>query len=226
MPKIKVTDDGRHSAALDNRGAQRRGENNVGSEGTDFSIVAVLKIANPDARTLEKLQAAGYAGFADAPEDIQAKYFIDSANEVFAELEAALTQGQTVGVETVLSSDKYRALVEIVEEREGIFGLIYVGLGSPEISRERIAARVRRGGHGVPGNKLAVRWQRSLDSLGWFVRRATVFIIVDNSNSDPTSPLALLASGKNGRLHYLAPDAFSEMKVALAAIPLAAGPSP
>lgn len=185
-----------------------------------------VAFANPDDRTLAKLLAAGYAGFAYAPADVQTRLFLESADEVFAELEAAVHQNRAVGVETVLSSGKYRPLVERVLERAGIVGLIYVALSSPEISRQRIAARVQRGGHGVPDDKIPVRWQRSLDALAWFARRATTFWVVDNSDPDPAVPPRLLASGRKGVLEYLAVDAFPEMKAALAVVPRASIPPP
>ena len=183
------------------------------------SILPRVSFFNPDDRTLQKLRTAGFEGFADAPFEIQTRLFIESANEVFKELEIVLDSGQSVGVETVLSSEKYRPLVETVNERDGIFGLIYVALSSPEISKERIAARVKRGGHGVPEDKIALRWQRSLDYLPWFARRATAFWVVDNSDSNPAIAPKLLSSGKNGRLEFLASDAFPEMKAALASLP-------
>ena len=120
---------------------------------------------NPDDRTLAKICAAGYGGFADAPADVQTALFIESANEVSADLDAAIARGQPIGVETVLSSDKYRTPVEAVLARGGYVWLLYVALSSPEIARQRVAARVRQGGHGVPEDKIAQRWQRSLDSL-------------------------------------------------------------
>src|SRR4029077_923134 len=112
---------------------------------------------NPDDRTLTKLRAAGYAGFADTPADVLRPLFIESADEVSVELETIIARGGSVGVETVLSSDKYRPLVETVLRRAGLVGLVYVALRSPAISRERVAARVRKGGHGVPEDKLPLR---------------------------------------------------------------------
>ena len=178
-----------------------------------------LPVLNPDDRTLQKLRAAGFSGFADAPAEIQTRRFIESADEVAAELEGAIDRVEPVGVETVLSSEKYRGPVESVLERAGFFGLVYIALASPEISRRRIAARVRLGGHGVPDDKIPVRWQRSLDTLPWFAARASAFWVVDNSVPDPAIPLRLLASGTSGKLDYRSEDVFPEMARALAPLP-------
>ena len=174
---------------------------------------------NPDDRTLHKLLAAGYSGFADTPHRILYELFIESANEVSKELEEKIEAGEPIGVETVLSSEKYRPLVETIRTRMGFFGLIYIAVSSPEISKARVAARVRRFGHGVPEDKITLRWHRSLDCLGWFAERANDFWVFDNSDSNPAIAPKLLSSGKNGRLEFLASDAFPEMKAALASLP-------
>ena len=173
---------------------------------------------NPDDRTLTKLRAAGYRGFVDAPVDVQTKLFIESANEVFDELEQAITVGRAVGVETVLSSDKYKQLVDSVFQAKGFVGLFYVALASPAIAKKRVAERVRRGGHGVPDEKIKGRWQRSLDNLAWFARHATAFWIFDNSDWNAATPPTLVAVGKHGKLEHLASAAFLEMKAALASL--------
>jgi predicted ABC-type ATPase len=174
---------------------------------------------NPDEYTLKKIRSLEYQGFHDAPADVQMRLFVESADEVYAELEQAIARGEAVGVESVLSSPKYQPLVETVIARGGFFGLIYVALSSPELARERVAGRVSRGGHGVPDEKIALRWRRSLANLGWFARRASSFWIVDNSDSDLARPRLIVASGQEGRLEYLSPDAFPELDTALAMLP-------
>jgi predicted ABC-type ATPase len=182
-------------------------------------ILPGVRFLNPDDRTLAKLRAGGHSGFADAPIDVQARLFVQSADEVLAELETAVAGGEAVGVETVLSSAKYRPLVEAVRGVGGFVGLVYVALSSPDIARDRVAARVRRGGHGVPDEKVDRRWRRSLDCLGWFAERASAFWVIDNSDSDPDRSPALVAVGKDGLLEFLADDAFPELRAALAAMP-------
>lgn len=178
-------------------------------------VLPGVTFLNPDDRTLLKLRAAGYQGFADAPPDVQRRFFFEAADEVSAELDVALGRAEKVGVETVLSSDKYDALVEKVLAASGIVGLIYVALSSPDLARERVAARVRRGGHGVPDDKIVQRWQRSLDRLAWFAARASVFMVYDNSDSDPAASPRLLASGAGGSIHFQAADVFPAMAQAL-----------
>ena len=183
------------------------------------SLIPDVFFINPDDRTLGKLRAAGYKGFADAPHDTQTRLFIESADEVLAELEAAVARGDSVGVETVLSSDKYRPLVERVIAAGGFVGLIYVALSSPEIARDRVAIRVRRGGHGVPEVKIAERWHRSLGLLTEFAAKVSAFWVLDNSNANPDAPAHVIATGQDGRLSWLSPAAFPAILAALAPLP-------
>lgn len=187
------------------------------------AILPDVKFLNPDNLTLDKIKAAGHVGFADAPIDLQKRLFIQAANETFDDLVQSLARSQAVGIETVLSTDKYRPLVKRVMARGGFVGLIYIALSSPEISRTRVAARVRAGGHDVPSEKLEGRWKRSLENLTWFAKHATAFWVIDNSDSNPDQPPQLIATGKYGKLDRLNPLCFSEIKSALARLPLSGG---
>lgn len=178
-------------------------------------ILPGILFLNPDAVTLRKLREEGIPSFADAPVERLKALFLESANEVEAELHAALSDGRSVGVETVLSTKKYLPLIQMTRAAGGFVGLIYIALASPGLAGERVARRVREGGHDVPERKVTDRWQRSLDHLPEFARLATRFWIIDNSNSDLGVAPALLAVGGEGRLEFRSPDAFDEMRIAL-----------
>ncbi len=57
---------------------------------------------------------------------------------------------QTIGVETVLSSPKFRALIIKAQERGFDVRLIYVLLESTQLQIDRVRIRVAEGGHDVP----------------------------------------------------------------------------
>jgi predicted ABC-type ATPase len=162
---------------------------------------------NPDDVALEILRGRRFSTFAAAPPDVLRKAFLDAANAVFDDMTARIPGGEAVVVETVLSSDKYRPVVESVLEREGFFGLIYVWLDSPETACVRVRKRVSRGGHDVPADKIAARWRRSIENLAWFLPRATRFWIYDNTNSDADVAPSLLAEGGHGKCSFVSPEA-------------------
>jgi predicted ABC-type ATPase len=94
----------------------------------------------------------------------------------------------------VLSSPKYRKLVERAKHRGFEVRIIFIVLESAELQLERISLRVAEGGHDVPTEKVIGRRQRSFEQLAWFSGEADACYIYDNSTGEPE----LLAS-KSGR---------------------------
>jgi predicted ABC-type ATPase len=176
------------------------------------NLLPGVRFLNPDDRSREKLVRQSFVGFADAPSEVRQAAFLESADEVFAELTRAICTGESVGIETVLSTDKYRPSVESVRRAGGFVGLIYVALSSPGLARERVADRVRRGGHDVPADKIEARWGRSLDNRPWFAKHATAFWVFDNTDSDPNLPPLLAARGRFGTVEFLAEETFAQLR--------------
>jgi predicted ABC-type ATPase len=124
-------------------------------------------------------------------------------------------------VETVLSTDKYRPLVERVRRLGGLFNLLYVTVGSPDIAVRRVATRVQKGGHDVPTDKVAERFHRSLAHLPWFAANANNCLIIDNSSDDPSVPAVIRARCVDGVLTHLDPDSPPPLLAALSRLPRA-----
>ncbi len=100
-------------------------------------------------------------------------------------MEATLRVHRSVGVETVLSTAKYQRLVTLAKSLGFHFHLFYVALDSPQRNVERVSARVLKGGHDVPEQKIVERYWRSLDQLPWFLKAADSAEIYDNSGAEP-----------------------------------------
>lgn len=108
-----------------------------------------------------------------------------AVQRIEAWLEASISVHQTIGVETVLSTAKYRALVEKAKAVGFEVRLIYVYLRSAELQLDRIRLRVLKGGHDVPADKVRERRERSFAQAGWFLDAADEAWIFDNSTSEP-----------------------------------------
>ena len=100
-------------------------------------------------------------------------------------LYSSIEAHQTVGVETVLSTPKYRDLVLAAKKRNFTIRLIYVLLNSPQLNVERVRLRVAKGGHDVPTEKILERRERSLAQLPWFLTQADDAWLFDNSGASP-----------------------------------------
>lgn len=110
---------------------------------------------------------------------------LEAVMRIEAWLETSIKTHQTVGVETVLSTGKYRRLVEMARAHGFTIRLIYVLLDKVERNVERVEARVRKGGHAVPREKILERHARSLRQLPWFLDQADRASIYDNTGATP-----------------------------------------
>ena len=100
-------------------------------------------------------------------------------------LEASIDAHQTIGVETVLSTDKYRRLVEQAKRRGFEFRFMFVVLDTPARNIERVRLRVSKGGHDVQEDKIIARFSRSLAQMPWFLAQADLAWLFDNSGVAP-----------------------------------------
>jgi predicted ABC-type ATPase len=121
---------------------------------------------------------------------------LEAVKRIYAWLEASIAAHQTVGVETVLSTDKYRKLVLAAKASRFEVRLIYVLLKSAEMNVERVKMRVADGGHKVPKTKILERRERSLQQLPWFLEHADGAWLYDNSGIKPR----LIGTKINGKI--------------------------
>jgi predicted ABC-type ATPase len=110
---------------------------------------------------------------------------VQAVVRIEAWVEASIRAHQTVGVETVLSTAKYRRLVTEAKSREFAFRIIFVMLDSPDLNVQRVRLRVEKGGHDVPEPKIRERWTKSLHQLPWFLQQADQAAIFNNSGAVP-----------------------------------------
>jgi predicted ABC-type ATPase len=161
-------------------------------------------IINPDLLTV-RIQAAESTSLRKAN--------LEAVRRIYAWLETSVAAHQTVGVETVLSTDKYRNLVVAAKARGFEIRLIYVILKSAALNVERVRIRVAEGGHDVAERKIIERRERSLQQLPWFLEHADGAWLFDNSGTKPR----LIGTKINGKIE-LDPSALPEIRNAVARI--------
>ncbi len=90
--------------------------------------------------------------------------------------------GQSFTFETVMSSgDKVDRMADARDRAGYRTSLYYVCTNSPAINLDRVAVRVRQGGHPVPDEKVVDRYRRSLALLPRALARADRAYLFDNS---------------------------------------------
>jgi predicted ABC-type ATPase len=168
------------------------------------STARSIWIINPDLLTVRIQQVEGL--------ELRAAN-LQAVQRIEAWLEVSVRAHQTIGVETVLSTDKYRRLVLAAKALQFTVQLTYVILDSPKRNIERVRMRVKKGGHAVPEDKIVERYARSLAQMPWFLDQADEAWLYDNSDTSPR-----LIGYKHEGVITLEPDALPQMVAAVETI--------
>jgi predicted ABC-type ATPase len=128
--------------------------------------------------------AAGLSGF--APESVA----FEAGRMMLKRINSLVEQQATFAFETTLSSKTFANLISRAHERSYETELIYLALPSAEVAIERVAARVKAGGHNIPTNVITRRFYRSLSNLfELYIPLVNRWRIFDNY-AEPPAPVA------------------------------------
>ncbi len=108
--------------------------------------------------------------------------------------------------ETVLS-DPHGAKVDFLRQaRESGYYVVahFIGLDSADHSKARVIQRVNSGGHDVPDDKIAGRFQRVIENLRRLLDVPDELIIYDNTSSK--TPFRVIAKLERGTLIEISSD--------------------
>ena len=101
-------------------------------------------------------------------------------------LERAIDERLDYAFETTLGGRTIAALLEQAMESEIEVRIWYVGLINAELHLARVLARVKRGGHDIPEERIRQRYARSLLNLIQLMPKLTELRVYDNSvEADP-----------------------------------------
>jgi predicted ABC-type ATPase len=166
-------------------GPNGSGKSTAYGHGSVAGLDGSVWIINPDLLTARLAEAEGLEMMAANLAAVQ---------RIEAWLDASIEVHQTIGVETVLSSSKYRRLVEKALAHDFEICFVYVYLHTIEMQIERIRARVAKGGHDVPTDKIIARRARSFEQMPWFFWAADMAWVFDNSGEVPKLMAQQMAS--------------------------------
>lgn len=120
-------------------------------------------------------------------------------------LERAIEQRYDFAFETTLGGSTIPALLEKALDARIQVRMWYVGLSSPERHLARVRARVKKGGHDIPEEKVRERYNRSRWNLIRLLPKLTEVLLYDNSEeANPDTGLVpkprLILHTRNGRV--------------------------
>lgn len=96
--------------------------------------------------------------------------------------ENAVSHKQSFTFETVMSTDRNLNLLKRAKEQGYFIRCIYVLTADVNINIFRVESREAVGGHGVPEDKIRLRYRKALDLIPELVKVCDVMHIYDNSS--------------------------------------------
>lgn len=114
----------------------------------------------------------------------------------------ALENGDNIIWETVFSHES--RIEEIKKSKSlGYYVIVfYVTTSRPSINIERVANRVKHGGHGVPSDKILSRYKRSTELLPKILLTADEVLVYDNSSAHPVLTFLKVNNSSNGQICF------------------------
>lgn len=115
-------------------------------------------------------------------------------------IEELLDSKETFSIETTLATRSYAKLVRRAQEKCYKVTLLYFWLNSPELAVQRVARRVREGGHNIPTDVIFRRYANGIKNLtNIFMPIVDSWIIVDNG----VEPREIVAKGTKNKIVIL-----------------------
>lgn len=148
---------------------------------------------NPDTFTRRLVETGWSLGEANAA----------AWNEGARRLRQAIDEGTDFAFETTLGGNTIPRLLREACEQHDV-AIWFCGLHSVELHMERVAARVSRGGHDIPADKIRARYDSSRENLLALLPHLAELHVYDNSapaDADGAEPLPVLQLDRSG-LHY------------------------
>lgn len=122
---------------------------------------------------------------------------IQAGKLMLLRIEELLASDETFSIETTLATRSYSELVKRAQEKGYKVTLLYFWLNSPELAVERVARRVREGGHNIPKDVIYRRYEKGLKNLfNIFIPIVDSWMIVDNG----VEPREIIAKGTKNEM--------------------------
>lgn len=99
-----------------------------------------------------------------SPFNVEAVAF-EAARIMLQRIKLLMNQGVDLAIETTLSTRSYVQTIRHAQQMGYSVSLYYFWIPSAEVSKERVAIRVLRGGHNIPTEVIERRYGRSIANL-------------------------------------------------------------
>ncbi|MBL7717268.1 MAG: zeta toxin family protein [Flavipsychrobacter sp.] len=119
---------------------------------------------------------------------------IEAGKIMLQRIQELIAANETFAIETTLTTRYYVNIARACIEKGYQVDLLFVYLNNPELSIDRVAKRVAKGGHNIPEDIIRRRYPKALKNLvNLFIPVCGHWMVVNNSEDVPV----MVAEGNN-----------------------------
>lgn len=107
---------------------------------------------------------------------------IEAGRLMLKRIEKLLEEGESFSIETTLATKSYIHLVKRAQAKGYIVHILFFWLNDIELAKNRVADRVKHGGHNIPSDIIERRYHAGIDNLfRLFMKEVDIWVLFDNS---------------------------------------------
>lgn len=115
---------------------------------------------------------------------------IEAGKLMLKRIKELLSRDESFAIETTLATRSYVNLVHQAHAKGYLVTLVFLWLNTPELALQRIAERVKNGGHNIPSPTARRRYVAGISNLfNLYIPEVDYWMVYDNSES-PCLPIA------------------------------------
>jgi len=150
------------------------GCNGAGKTTASFTIF-------PDILNCRQFVNADNIAYGLSPFDVES-VAVEAGKIMLQRINELLALGEDFAIETTLTTRSYVSLIQKAKGLGYKVSLIYIWLSSPQLAIERVAERVKNGGHNIPTDVIERRYFRGVKNLfELFIPVCDYWTIADNT---------------------------------------------
>ncbi len=150
------------------------GCNGAGKTTASFTIF-------PDILNCRQFVNADNIAYGLSPFDVES-VALEAGKIMLQRINELLVLGDDFAIETTLTTRSYVSLIQKAKGLGYKVSLIYIWLNSPQLAIERVAERVKNGGHNIPTDVIERRYFRGVKNLfELFIPICDLWTVADNT---------------------------------------------
>jgi predicted ABC-type ATPase len=122
-------------------------------------------------------------------------------------MEFLMNEKMDFALETTLSAKTYLNFIKLVQAQGYKVNLIFLKLENAELAKQRVLARVSKGGHNIDPQIIERRFQRGLQNLEGYLKVVDTAIVYESSSLE----LIEIAKKSQGKLTIINQDFWSKI---------------